>query len=319
MNGRLYDPYLQRFLSPDPYVQSPHNAQNYNRYAYALNNPLMYTDPSGYHQQSVLDVINYILKNWNNFRDGFTTFFFSGGYCTNFNGGLGSYGDNATGHSGGGGLFSRGTMIYFNFWLIESGTWSFFRWNDRKLGSAQWSFGIRRFVWNGWGAGAGGTAQAYGGDYGMSALGLQGPRGDAGADIFSFSNFDGDGSQDQGGGSSSWGSILFPRGVRNNSSEVIYVLENWGEPWKPLKPNKSWYKPFDAVRAHGVIIKVNDLQTFGPFRINITVVDKAYPNDSGFRYDALDMSINQFLNFFYGLFFDKTKETFIPENTPGWE
>lgn len=50
MNGRLYDPYLQRFLSPDPFVQSPENAQNYNRYTYCLNNPLMYTDPSGYFQ-----------------------------------------------------------------------------------------------------------------------------------------------------------------------------------------------------------------------------------------------------------------------------
>ena len=48
MNGRVYDPYLQRFLSPDPFVQAPTNAQNYNRYSYVLNNPLMYTDPSGY-------------------------------------------------------------------------------------------------------------------------------------------------------------------------------------------------------------------------------------------------------------------------------
>jgi len=48
MNGRLYDPYLQRFLSPDPYVQAPNNSQSYNRYSYCMNNPLMYTDPSGY-------------------------------------------------------------------------------------------------------------------------------------------------------------------------------------------------------------------------------------------------------------------------------
>jgi len=48
MNGRLYDPYLQRFLSPDPVVQAPNNSQSYNRYSYCMNNPLMYTDPSGY-------------------------------------------------------------------------------------------------------------------------------------------------------------------------------------------------------------------------------------------------------------------------------
>ena len=47
MNGRMYDPLTARFLSPDPYVQMPDNPQNFNRYAYCLNNPLMYTDPSG--------------------------------------------------------------------------------------------------------------------------------------------------------------------------------------------------------------------------------------------------------------------------------
>ena len=47
MNGRLYDPVIGRFLSPDNYVQSPYNSQNFNRYSYCLNNPLKYTDPSG--------------------------------------------------------------------------------------------------------------------------------------------------------------------------------------------------------------------------------------------------------------------------------
>ena len=47
MNGRMYDPALGRFLSPDPYVQMPDDLQNYNRYSYCLNNPLKYTDPSG--------------------------------------------------------------------------------------------------------------------------------------------------------------------------------------------------------------------------------------------------------------------------------
>lgn len=47
MNGRMYDPIMSSFLSVDNYVQSPDNSQNFNRYAYCLNNPLKYTDPSG--------------------------------------------------------------------------------------------------------------------------------------------------------------------------------------------------------------------------------------------------------------------------------
>ena len=47
MNGRVYDPILGRFLSPDKYVQEGDNSQNYNSYSYCLNNPLKYTDPSG--------------------------------------------------------------------------------------------------------------------------------------------------------------------------------------------------------------------------------------------------------------------------------
>ncbi|RTL57719.1 MAG: hypothetical protein EKK46_02675 [Rhodocyclaceae bacterium] len=48
MNGRIYDPTIGRFMSADPNIQSPSDIQSYNRYAYGLNNPLMYTDPSGY-------------------------------------------------------------------------------------------------------------------------------------------------------------------------------------------------------------------------------------------------------------------------------
>ncbi len=48
MNGRVYDPAIGRFLSPDPHVQMPKSTQGFNRYAYVQNNPLKYTDPSGY-------------------------------------------------------------------------------------------------------------------------------------------------------------------------------------------------------------------------------------------------------------------------------
>ncbi|VVM22717.1 hypothetical protein BSPWISOXPB_8819 [uncultured Gammaproteobacteria bacterium] len=47
MNGRVYDPQIGRFLSADPYIQSPYNTQSYNRYSYTINNPLKYTDPTG--------------------------------------------------------------------------------------------------------------------------------------------------------------------------------------------------------------------------------------------------------------------------------
>jgi len=47
MNGRVYDPTTASFLSPDNYVQMPDYSLGFNRYAYAMNNPLVYTDPSG--------------------------------------------------------------------------------------------------------------------------------------------------------------------------------------------------------------------------------------------------------------------------------
>jgi len=47
MNGRLYDPVIGRFFSPDKYVANSSFTQDFNRYTYARNNPLHYTDPSG--------------------------------------------------------------------------------------------------------------------------------------------------------------------------------------------------------------------------------------------------------------------------------
>ncbi|MDQ1301913.1 MAG: hypothetical protein QG637_1835, partial [Chloroflexota bacterium] len=46
-NARFYSPALGRFLSADTIVPSPGNPQSLNRYAYVLNNPLRYTDPTG--------------------------------------------------------------------------------------------------------------------------------------------------------------------------------------------------------------------------------------------------------------------------------
>ena len=48
MGGRVYHPGIGRFLSADPFIQSPLSSQSYNRYSYLWNSPLNGTDPSGY-------------------------------------------------------------------------------------------------------------------------------------------------------------------------------------------------------------------------------------------------------------------------------
>lgn len=64
MNARLYDCFTGRFLSPDRYIQDVDNSQNYNRYAYGLNNPTKYTDPSGNFWHVVIGAAVGGLVNW---------------------------------------------------------------------------------------------------------------------------------------------------------------------------------------------------------------------------------------------------------------
>ena len=47
-NARWYDAALARFAQADTIVPEPGNPQALNRYAYTLNNPVKYTDPSGH-------------------------------------------------------------------------------------------------------------------------------------------------------------------------------------------------------------------------------------------------------------------------------
>ncbi len=49
MNARYYVPYLNRFISADTIVPNPQDPQSFNRYAFTLNNPLKYTDPTGHY------------------------------------------------------------------------------------------------------------------------------------------------------------------------------------------------------------------------------------------------------------------------------
>src|SRR5258706_10607001 len=47
MHGRVFDPLAARFTTADPIMQAPYFSQGQNRYAYALNDPINLTDPSG--------------------------------------------------------------------------------------------------------------------------------------------------------------------------------------------------------------------------------------------------------------------------------
>ena len=87
MNGRIYDPEIGKFLSADPTLQFPESTQGYNRYAYAGNNPLSYTDPSGFSFWKKLMsfvglIINFIpgFQGWSTaFWRGFVTGFLTSG------------------------------------------------------------------------------------------------------------------------------------------------------------------------------------------------------------------------------------------------
>ena len=48
LRGRVYDPRLGRFLSPDPAASAATDSQSQNGYAYARNNPLALVDPTGF-------------------------------------------------------------------------------------------------------------------------------------------------------------------------------------------------------------------------------------------------------------------------------
>jgi len=70
MNARLYDPLLARFLAPDPFVNSG-MTNDFNRYIYARNNPMMYTDPSGQSWKSFWKDV------WSSFKRDFKRTFLS--------------------------------------------------------------------------------------------------------------------------------------------------------------------------------------------------------------------------------------------------
>jgi RHS repeat-associated protein len=81
MNGRVYDPAIAAFLSPDPFVQAPGDWVYYNRFGYCNFNPLIKTDPSGdiiieslLIKAGVELAANYLLGGLNNWINNGTSF-----------------------------------------------------------------------------------------------------------------------------------------------------------------------------------------------------------------------------------------------------
>ena len=93
MNGRLYDPLVGRFLSPDNYVSSPDFTQGYNRYAYCMNNPLAYADPDGDNPILLAFLFGGLMNmafnsdNIHGFGDAFSSFI-DGGIRSSFSAGV---------------------------------------------------------------------------------------------------------------------------------------------------------------------------------------------------------------------------------------
>jgi RHS repeat-associated protein len=61
MRGRMYDPLIGRFLQADPMTDSEQGGIWVNRYAYAANNPLTFTDPSGFRIDP--DISSYVSEH----------------------------------------------------------------------------------------------------------------------------------------------------------------------------------------------------------------------------------------------------------------
>ncbi|MFZ1476044.1 MAG: RHS repeat-associated core domain-containing protein, partial [Anaerolineae bacterium] len=66
-NARYYDPALGRFAQADTLIPQPQNPQSLNRYAYAANNPILFTDQQGQSPTCALCVSTMMIQAhvWN--------------------------------------------------------------------------------------------------------------------------------------------------------------------------------------------------------------------------------------------------------------
>ncbi|WP_321428562.1 RHS repeat-associated core domain-containing protein [uncultured Methanolobus sp.] len=67
--ARYYSPEYRVFVQPDTMLHDPFNPQALNRYAYTLNNPVKYNDPSGHYVETAIDLA-FLAMDLNDIRTG---------------------------------------------------------------------------------------------------------------------------------------------------------------------------------------------------------------------------------------------------------
>ena len=82
MNGRVFDPLIGRFVSADPFVQSPKDLQSLNRYSYVRNNPLSFTDPSGFFLRGFFRSVGRFLRKALPIAAAVAAAYFTGGFLS---------------------------------------------------------------------------------------------------------------------------------------------------------------------------------------------------------------------------------------------
>jgi RHS repeat-associated protein len=63
-DARLYDPVVGRFISADSILPKWYDPQSLNRYAYARNNPILYSDPSGHSSEAAALYNSALAAGW---------------------------------------------------------------------------------------------------------------------------------------------------------------------------------------------------------------------------------------------------------------
>lgn len=173
MNGRLYDPILRRFLNADENIQEPFNTQNYNKYGYVFNNPLLYNDPSG--QIAFLALVPIIIKGaMIGAGVGLTTYIINIGltgqefkYGAMFKSMMQGAISGAISAGMDPGIFSAsaGVTKYITSQIISTILPSF----DFSIGNFDFSISPSIALGKGWGVGANFSATFHAGDFSLSA------------------------------------------------------------------------------------------------------------------------------------------------------